>query len=185
MKQYNTTNPSWLTEELENYLEAAGSDEYGTSPPVIERLKYAVGGQFDLDPSTCDEITHIANHCYTKEDDGLESPWFGRVFVNPPYSRGQKEKWVVKAREELTEDRVEFIVFLCRGDSSTDWWHGLFEDASYVCFLDSRMKFIGAKSSARFASHIFVLGDAPSKLVDELDGLGSVKKLTEEKPLAD
>jgi len=183
MKKYNTTNPDWFTEEVQEYLKAADSDEYGTSPPVIEPLKYAVGGQFDLDAATCEKITHIAKQYYTKEDDGLESPWFGRVFINPPYSR-QKKKWIAKAREEITKDSVEFIVFLCRGDSSTDWWHGLFEDASYVCFLDSRMKFVGAKSSARFPSHIFVLGDAPSKLLDELDGLGSVKKLTEEKPLA-
>jgi len=173
-----------LDEDLTKELETAGSNEYGTPPQIIEPLKYAVGGQFDLDAATCKKITHIAKNYYTKEDDGLESPWFGRVFVNPPYSR-EKKKWVAKARKELTKDRVEFIVFLCRGDSSTNWWHGLFEDASYVCFLDSRMKFIGAKSSAQFPSHIFVLGDAPSKLSDELDELGSVKRLTERKPLAD
>jgi len=183
MKQ-NYKDPEWLDESIQKELEAAGSNEFGTPPIVIEPLKDAVGGQFELDAATCESITHIAKQYYTKEDDGLESPWFDRVFVNPPYSR-QKKKWVAKAREEIKKDRVEFIVFLCRGDSSTDWWHGLFEDASHVCFLDSRVRFIGAKSSARFSSHIFVLGDAPNKLLDALEMLGSVKKLTEIKPLAD
>jgi phage N-6-adenine-methyltransferase len=184
MIKYNTSNPDWLDEALTTYLEVAGSNEYGTSPRIIEPLKYAVGGEFDLDPATNKKLTHIAKKYYTKEDDGLDSPWFDRVFVNPPYSR-EKKKWVAKAREEVKKDRVEFIVFLCRGDSSTDWWHGLFEDASHVCFLDSRMKFIGANSSARFPSHIFVLGDAPSKLLDELDKLGAVKEIPEPKTVVD
>ena len=184
MKQ-NYKDPEWLDESLIEYLESADSDVYGTPPRIIEPLKNGVGGQFDLDPATCERITHIARNYYTEEDDGLESPWFDKVFVNPPYSRTQKKKWVAKAREEVTKDRVELIVLLCRGDSSTNWWHGLFEDASHVCFLDSRVKFIGTNSSAYFSSHIFVLGDAPSKLLEELDKLGAVEEITEPKTVVD
>ncbi|MFD1641838.1 phage N-6-adenine-methyltransferase [Halohasta litorea] len=169
--------PRWLDERLREFMKMKGSNEKGTPPEIIEPLKRGAGG-YDLDAATNKEITHIAENYYTKSDDGLSQQWFGKVFVNPPYSR-EKKKWVAKAREELTKDRVEFIVFLCRGDSSTNWWHGLFEDASYVCFHNQRVSFIGADSTARFPSHIYVLGEPPAKLVDEMNKLGAVVKLSE------
>ncbi|MBF0547519.1 MAG: adenine methyltransferase [Candidatus Riflebacteria bacterium] len=47
-------------------------------------------GKFDLDP--CASIVRpfdIAKINYTMEDDGLSLPWFGRVWLNPPYSNVQ------------------------------------------------------------------------------------------------
>jgi hypothetical protein len=43
-------------------------------------------GVFDLDP--CVSLTQpwpTALKGYTVNDDGLKSPWFGRVYCNPPY----------------------------------------------------------------------------------------------------
>lgn len=51
-------------------------------------------GPFDLDP--CGEMHHkTASNIYTK--DGLQMPWFGRVWCNPPYS--EVEKWLDKCVE--------------------------------------------------------------------------------------
>ena len=59
------------------------SDEYYTPPHIIEAL-----GHFDLDPATPpDPRWRTADVMYTKDDDGLAQPWFGRVFLNPPYSQ--------------------------------------------------------------------------------------------------
>lgn len=59
------------------------SDEYYTPLHIIEAL-----GHFDLDPATPpNPMWRTADVMYTKNDDGLRKEWFGRVFLNPPYSR--------------------------------------------------------------------------------------------------
>lgn len=58
------------------------SDEYYTPLHIIEAL-----GHFDLDPATpVHPKWRTADVMFNKEDDGLSKEWFGRVFLNPPYS---------------------------------------------------------------------------------------------------
>ncbi len=53
---------------------------------------------WDLDVAACEE-SHLAERYFTKADNGLVRPWFGRVFVNPPFS--DIEPWVAKAWREM------------------------------------------------------------------------------------
>ena len=58
-------------------------EDWLTPPYIIKAL-----GEFDLDP--CAPINRpwdTAKHHYTKLDNGLAKPWFGRVWCNPPYGR--------------------------------------------------------------------------------------------------
>lgn len=68
-----------------------GTDEWLTPPDVVRAL-----GAFDLDP--CSPINRpwdtAAKH-YTVEDDGLASPWEGRVWMNPPFGR-EAARWMRK-----------------------------------------------------------------------------------------
>lgn len=60
---------------------STGKNEWLTPPCLLRRL-----GPFDLDPcSPVNRPWDTARHHYTIEDDGLQQPWFGRVFCNPPY----------------------------------------------------------------------------------------------------
>lgn len=68
------------------------SDEYYTPKEIIDAL-----GHFDLDPATpVNPRWRTADVMYTKEDDGLSKEWFGRVFLNPPYSRPLIEQFMLK-----------------------------------------------------------------------------------------
>lgn len=67
------------------------SDDWITPQPIINAL-----GPFDLDP--CASVTQpwtTASVQYTVKDDGLSKPWFGRVWLNPPYGR-ETTKWMKK-----------------------------------------------------------------------------------------
>lgn len=68
------------------------TDEWYTPKEIIESL-----GEFDLDP--CAPVVPLwstAKNHFTKEDDGLSREWFGRVWLNPPYSRPLIERFVEK-----------------------------------------------------------------------------------------
>jgi hypothetical protein len=67
-------------------------DEFYTPKNIFD----ALGLDFDLDP--CSPITGAvvpAKQCYSLPINGLEMPWFGLVWVNPPYSNPREwvEKW--------------------------------------------------------------------------------------------
>lgn len=66
-----------------NEQSVAGTDTWLTPPEIVRAL-----GHFDLDPCAAPNMPwQIAEQSYTEADDGLVRPWFGRVFMNPPYGR--------------------------------------------------------------------------------------------------
>lgn len=69
------------------------TDEWLTPPEILRAL-----GPFDLDP--CSPIPSrrpwpTASTHYTIEDDGLNQPWTGRVWLNPPFGR-EAAAWLAK-----------------------------------------------------------------------------------------
>jgi ParB family transcriptional regulator, chromosome partitioning protein len=45
-------------------------------------------GAFDLDPASCEEANQTvkATKFYGAADNGLEHEWYGKIWLNPPYS---------------------------------------------------------------------------------------------------
>jgi phage N-6-adenine-methyltransferase len=150
------------------------SDEYATPRWVVKKINKGTNG-VDLDPCSGAEKIPIADERYTIEDDGLANPWFGTVYCNPPYSG--PDKWVDKGISESSKDDVELIIFLVKGDSSTNWWHDLYEHASFVCFIDQRLSFGEGNSSASFANHMFVIGEPNDEFTEVLNDFGIVQSI--------
>ena len=61
-------------------------NEFYTPPHIIEVARACMGG-IDLDPASCAMANETvrATAFYGVKDDGLKRPWFGRVWLNPPY----------------------------------------------------------------------------------------------------
>lgn len=69
------------------------TDEWLTPRWILDRL-----GRFDLDP--CAPILRpwpTATMHYTVNDDGLAQQWWGRVWLNPPFS--EKAAWLERMAE--------------------------------------------------------------------------------------
>ena len=139
------------------------SDEWATPLEFLRPLASAVDG-FDLDAASGAETSPIADHAYTEEDDGLVQPWYGTVWCNPPYS--EMAAWTDKVVCELQRDGVDAILYLCKGDTSTGWWHQALAEATVVGMLDARLSFGDGSESAPFASHVFAFGDVPSDVLE-------------------
>jgi phage N-6-adenine-methyltransferase len=90
-------------------------------------------GDFDLDP--CGERNHAtAKTIYTKADDGLTKHWFGRVWLNPPYS--EVELWL----DQLANHGNGVALVFARLD--TKWAHKYIPRAQSIFFLKGRISFL-------------------------------------------
>jgi len=137
------------------------TNQYGTPPSLIRELEGALGSRFDLDPCSGAEVSPIAESKYTEDDDGLSQPWFGNVFVNPPFS--EVGDWVEKAHAEQRDCDAKRVVMLLPVRLATGYFHDHITEADAICFLRGRLDYHnggGKLKGAPFASYLIVFGDA-------------------------
>jgi hypothetical protein len=146
--------------------------EWYTPPHVFE----AIGLVFDLDPCAPTRrralrvgATIPARKRYTRRRDGLRQPWFGRVFLNPPYGR-EAGRWV----EKLAKHGHGIALVFARTD--VKWWHAAVPSATAVCFIEKRLTFIpgaGQKASGNSGgpSALIAWGEDCAEAIDR-SGLG-------------
>ena len=143
-------------------MPATPTDERATPEEFVKMLEYHFGFKFTLDPCATAENAK-ASIFFTAEDDGLTKSWNGhRVFMNPPFSKGNLKKWTKKAANEAHDHPGIVIVGLLPADSSTHWWHDfVFPYANHIIFLRGRLKFGENDTGAKFPSALAVWGDLP------------------------
>ena len=116
------------------------TDEWSTPPEFVLALEQRLG-KFDLDPCARPE-TAKAPHYFTKDDNGLLQPWYGLVWVNPPYSC--PKLWVEKAIAETTIRHHNVrVVMLLPAAVDTAWFHDLVLPNADVEFVRGRLRFHG------------------------------------------
>lgn len=117
------------------------SDERYTPPGVLAVVRAI--GPIALDPCTPAHNPTAARVFYTQEDDGLARGWEvrGLVFCNPPYSRGELQRWAAKVVAECGRIERE-IVMLTPSDLGTRWAKVLFEHAQAIAFWHGRIAFL-------------------------------------------
>lgn len=106
------------------------------TPPALLRAL----GPFDLDPCACPEPrpwATAAAHYAQPDDNGLVLPWFGRVWLNPPYGR-QAGRWLARLADHGTGVALVFA----RTDTA-DFQAQVLGKATAVLFLAGRVTFYG------------------------------------------
>ncbi|XGV94421.1 MAG: DNA N-6-adenine-methyltransferase (plasmid) [Leptolyngbya sp. BL-A-14] len=77
---------------------SSDSNEWYTPAFWVSLARLLMGG-IDLDPASSAEAQswiQAANY-YTREDDGLQQPWWGRLWLNPPYGKCNHAKGIYGA----------------------------------------------------------------------------------------
>jgi hypothetical protein len=112
---------------------AKRSVEWFTPPHVFE----ALGLTFDLDPCAPEGgVPWIpATAHYSKADDGLVRPWWGRVWMNPPYGR-EAALWV----DKLVEHGDGLALVFARSDAA--WFQRAARAADALCLVAGRLSFV-------------------------------------------
>ena len=148
------------------------------TPPVYAQRAADVMGRIDLDPASC----HAANQAvdaaqyYTVEDDGLDQPWFGRVFMNPPYTRTLIQQFCEKLVEQYLAGHVTQAVVLVNNATETKWFQALLSVASAVCLPIGRVQFWHPDKpvTPRQGQAVLYLGENTAGFTTAFNDLGNV-----------
>jgi len=141
----------WADEEEEEEDAEAGTasveenapldnDEYYTPTYIVDPARQVLG-TIDLDPASCASAQRViqAEAYFTKADDGLSAPWYGTLWLNPPYSN--PFPWIEKLFAEYNAGRVTAAMVLVNTANSPKWARLLWQSQGSVCLLSSRLKF--------------------------------------------
>jgi hypothetical protein len=152
-------------------MTSTGNNEAYTPDEVIEAA-LAVMGKIDLDPcsNSLEKPNIPAHQHYTKELDGLNRPWTGRIYLNPPYS--ETADWVNKLLREYQLGHVSEAIVLIKSATDTKWYKSL--HGFPFCHIDGRLKFKPNSSPAPFASTVFYLGSQARAFERAFKNLGRV-----------
>jgi ParB family chromosome partitioning protein len=122
--------------------EGNGEFERYTPARYIE-LARQVLGEIDLDPASCElaQKTVQATRYFTVADDGLEQPWEGRVWLNPPYHRELAPRFIHKLIFEFEDLHVDAAIVLTNNSTDTVWFAEAANVCQAICFTTGRIHF--------------------------------------------
>lgn len=165
------------------------SSEWYTSAKYIEAAR-SVMGEIDLDPASCNvaDQTVKATAYYTKEQNGLALPWYGRVWLNPPYGRTVKMQEQGKSTIYLFVKRlidsyecgdVEQAILLVTTEVNAKWFYPLWQYT--ICFPDHRVHFFVPNETLQKYSQMFgtcsvYLGPNEARFTEVFSRFGRIVK---------
>lgn len=134
-------------------------------------------GDIDIDPAT-DEKAQLrikAKIYYTKDTNGLDKPWLGRLWLGTPYKWGLLEQFTQKAIEEYHKGNVtEGLILTHTNNTQHDYFQDLLEASSAICLVrdyirwvkghaaeEASMKNVGVKWEPEYTKHgnvVFYMG---------------------------
>lgn len=118
------------------------SQDHLTPRWILDRL-----GRFDLDPCGCDPRPFdCADRTFTVEDNGLEQPWTGRVWLNPPFDRRVVGLWLERMADH---GRGTALV---HARTETRWFDQIWRCATALHFLAGRVVFLKPDGSRQTTS---------------------------------
>lgn len=152
----NTGNPEWYT------------------PAYIINAARNTMGSIDCDPASnaiAQQRIKAKVH-YTELTNGIGKPWFGNIWLNPPYFTGNIKKPGINAftkdlLNKLHSGNTTQAIFLAQAKTDTKWFQSLSLEADAVLFTRGRIKFVDVNGkeggSPGYGSVFFYFGHNPKQ----------------------
>lgn len=182
----------------------SGDVEYYSPREIVSRAR-TVLGDIDLDPSS----SVIANQAvqaktfFDLEKNGLLQPWFGKVWMNHPFSRSEKAckprctkkrckkrgyclnedhpgntEWIQKLTTEYDAGNIDEAICITFASTSEGWFKPLL--AHPQCFVHGRVNYYlpngKVKRGVTKGSVVTYLGNNPARFNAVFSDIGTVKK---------
>jgi|SRR5215831_8798400 len=160
------------------------TDERFTPRKYLVAVKKVLG-DIDLDPFSSYKGNERvkAQSYFSKDHSAYEHEWIGKVFVNPPYSRGSIAKAVTKLLSEYDKRNVSEAILLVPNWTERKWFQDLLMEGFPVCFTNHRIDFLYLDNSTdsfkllknpENGSCFFYLGVNPRKFIIEFSEFGMI-----------
>lgn len=144
-------------------LFSSATEEWETPQDLFDRLNSEF--HFNLDVAATEANAKCAWY-YDKAKDGLERPWRGRCWLNPPYGK-TIGAWVKKAYESGRDG--DLVVCLLPARTDTRWFHDYAMKATEIRFIRGRLRFGGSCNSAPFLSAVVVFSGSERRAISAMD----------------
>lgn len=131
-------------------------DDYYTPEWIMNRVRAAMG-QIDLDPASHVIANKVvkAKAFYTVNENGLLRPWFGNVWLNPPFSNWGN--FAERASIEWENGNIEMLICLVSATLMTaHYFHSFICESSSIIIPKGRMKFWGPLAGSSPTGHILL-----------------------------
>ncbi|HEU5375521.1 MAG TPA: DNA N-6-adenine-methyltransferase [Ktedonobacteraceae bacterium] len=154
------------------------------TPPSIIRAAKEVMGEINLDPASCVAANAFvqAERFYSKEDNGLLLPWFGNVWLNPPFGRTQQGRgsnlahFTIKLNSEYQSGNVKQAILLIPTNTATSWFVPLWDYP--ICFPRRRIRFLQPDGQVgqgmSFPTCLVYLGRRASRFAEVFSRFGHI-----------
>jgi phage N-6-adenine-methyltransferase len=157
----------------------SGENEWYTPTEYVEAAR-RVMGSIDLDPASSEVAnkTVKAKKFYAIDDNGLEQPWHGNVFMNPPYSSDLIKQFSSKYAILVEKGSIQSGIVLVNNATETGWFQEILAVSSAVCLIKGRIKFIDTKGEPSGAplqgQAILYYGGSIDRFIREFSLFGEV-----------
>lgn len=123
-----------------------GENEWYTPPEYIKSAVFVMG-RIDLDPASSEiaNKTVGASMFFTKEDNGLDKFWAGKVWMNPPYATELIKLFAAKYAMHVQNGDISEGIVLVNNATETDWFNMIINVSNAVVFPNGRIKFLDPK----------------------------------------
>lgn len=123
----------------------SGRTDWYTPSEIVEAAR-RVMGYISLDPASSAKANEIirADRYYTIERNGLASTWFGRVWLNHPFSAKTNQAWMDKLKTELPF--IDQVIGICYASVGTQWFNTLANITDIFWFPEKRIAYIDGET---------------------------------------
>lgn len=156
----------------------SGQNEWYTPDAFLDAARIVMGG-IDVDPASSDiaQARVQAATYYTVDRSGLDHPWRGRIWMNPPYAQPLIGQFIEKLAADIENGNATEAIVLVNNGTETAWGQTLLRLATSTCFPARRIRFLdpdGNLGAPLQGQMIAYYGQSPHLFDDAFGEFGEV-----------